>query len=94
LFVPIISANTEREGEGFVFREWRAAMERSRGIMGRRFIVPVIVDSDYAGDPSPYLSARDFMNLDFGSAPAGEPDARLREMLTFEIRAMRRPGAA
>ena len=29
LFVPIISANTEREDEGYVFREWREAVERS-----------------------------------------------------------------
>ena len=29
LFVPIISANTEREREGYVFREWAEAVERS-----------------------------------------------------------------
>ena len=54
LFVPIISANTERVEEGYVFREWREAVDRSRAIMGRRFIVPVIVDEDYEGDPSRY----------------------------------------
>ena len=26
LFVPIISANTEREEKGYIFREWRAAV--------------------------------------------------------------------
>jgi TIR domain-containing protein len=95
LFVPIISANTEREDEGFVFREWVAAVERARGIMGRRFIVPVVVDEDYAGDPSLFKRMPpDFMRFDFGSAPAGEPDSRLVKMLTREIRNMRRPDAA
>jgi hypothetical protein len=94
LFVPIISANTERECEGFVFNEWNAAVERSRSINGRRFIVPVIVDSDPAGDPSRFQKAADtFMEFDFGRAPAGDPDARLRAMLTDEIRKMRRRGA-
>jgi hypothetical protein len=95
LFVPIISANTEREDEGYVFQEWRAAVERARGIMGRRFIVPVVIDEDYADDPSRYRRMPpDFMSFDFGSAPAGEPDARLVKMLTCEIRNMRRPDAA
>ena len=30
LFVPIISAHTEREDEGYVFQEWMAAVERAR----------------------------------------------------------------
>ena len=49
LFVPIISANTEREEEGYVFREWREAVDRSRSILGRRFIVPVIIDDGLRG---------------------------------------------
>jgi hypothetical protein len=94
LFVPIISANTEREGEGYVFREWRAAEKRSLSIMGRRFIVPVVVDEDYAGDPSRYRRMPDaFWDCDFGHAPAGAPDERLVAMLKDEIRNMRRPGA-
>ena len=51
LFVPIISANTERAEEGYVFREWREAVDRSLSIMGRRFIVPVIVDDGLRGRP-------------------------------------------
>ncbi|OCB14885.1 hypothetical protein A5729_15530 [Mycobacterium vulneris] len=95
LFVPIISANTEREGEGYAFREWREAAERSRSILGRRFIVPVIVDNDYAGNPSQYRRMPDsFRDVHFGHAPAGDPDAGLQLMLTEEIRAMRRTDAA
>jgi hypothetical protein len=94
LFVPIISANTEREDEGYVFREWHEAVDRSRSVLGRRFIVPVIVDNDYAGDPSRYKKfPPEFGFLHFGRAPGGDPDAELVAMLTSEIRAMRRPEA-
>src|SRR6185312_1144757 len=54
LFVPVISANTETEEEGYVFREWDEAIERSRSIMGRRFIVPVVIDDGYDGNASRY----------------------------------------
>lgn len=95
LFVPVISASTEAEDEGYVFREWRAAVERSKSIMGRRFIVPVVIDSDYTGDARRYQQIPDeFRPLHFGRAPGGEPDADLIEMLTFEMREMRRVNAA
>jgi len=95
LFVPIISANTEREEEGYVFKEWRAAVDRARGIMGRSFIVPVVVDEDYSGDPSRYRRMPiAFREFDFGRAPGGHPDERLVEMFKEEIRNMRRRGAS
>lgn len=95
LFVPVISAHTEAEDEGYVFREWVEAANRSLSIMGRRFIVPVVIDSDYAGDTSRYHRIPEaFGHFDFGSAPGGEPDARLLDVLTTEIRAMRRTNAA
>ena len=76
-----------------MFREWRAAVERSLSIMNRHFIVPVIVDEDYQGDPSRYHNfPHEFSSWDFGRAPAGEPDDRLVAMLRDEIRAMRRRG--
>jgi hypothetical protein len=95
LFVAVISANTEREEEGYVFREWIEAVERSRAIPRRRFIVPVIVDPEYQGDTSSYRQIPDeFGRLHAGRAPAGDPDADLLDVLTAEIRAMRRTGAA
>jgi hypothetical protein len=94
LFVAVISANTERQDEGYVFREWREAVERSYSIPRRRFILPVIID-DLPGDPASYRQIPDeFRRFNFGSAPTGEPDANLRSMLVQEIRAMRRIGAA
>jgi len=95
LFVPIISAKTEREREGYVFREWAEAVGRSPRISSGRFIVPVIIDEDYDGDLSRYPKGRKYFGrLHFGSAPAGEPDAGLAAMLTEEIDAINRPGAA
>jgi hypothetical protein len=92
LFIPIISMNTERMREGHIFREWREAAKRSRSIQGR-FMMPVVVDRDYEGDPNRYRQLpAEFKGLDFGHAPGGEPDAALKEALISEIRAMRRRG--
>ena len=56
-----------------------------------RFIVPVIIDEDYDGDPSRYRKVQKYFGrLHFGRAPAGEPDAGLTAMLTDEIDAIRR----
>jgi hypothetical protein len=94
LFVPVISDGTAQRSEGYVFREWREAIERSKKIVGRRFIVPIIVDADYQGDLGRYERLIDqfpaFQDLHVGSAPGGEPDATLRQTLISEIRAMRR----
>src|SRR5262249_995144 len=92
LFVPVISARTAERNEGYVFREWREALERSKKIVGRKFIVPIVVDSDYKGDLGRYRNLVDefpaFHDLHFGCAPDGEPDAELRQTLITEIRAM------
>lgn len=90
LFVPIISANTEREREGYVFEEWEEAARRSRRIPRQRFIVPVIVDADYTGDPSRLVQIpSEFKTFQFSRAPGGRPDDVLRTVLIEEIRAMR-----
>ena len=94
LFVPVISQRTAEKREGYVFREWREALERSKMIVGRKFIVPVVVDADYQGDLRRYGLLMDefpgFQQLHVGRAPGGEPDNELRETLITEIRAMRR----
>jgi hypothetical protein len=94
LFVPMISANTEAREEGYVFREWSEAVERARSIPRRRFIVPVVIDREYAGNPNGYVQIPEaFRQYQFGRAPGGEPDADFVAALTAEIRAMRRPEA-
>lgn len=94
LFVPIISANTEHADEGYVFREWDEAADRARSIPSRRFIVPVVIDGDYDGNPGRYRQMPDlFRRVHFGRAPGGDADSELITMLTEEIRAMRRTAA-
>src|SRR5262245_3182980 len=97
LFVPVISDRTAQRHEGYVFREWREALERSRKIVGRRFIVPIVVDPDFTGDLQRYDVLVDefpaLRDLHVGRAPGGEPDDELRQTLVTEIRAMRREEA-
>jgi hypothetical protein len=91
LFIPLISKNTEAREEGYVFREWGEALKRSEGILRRRFIVPVVIDPEYDGNPGKYRQLQDGLRaLQFGHAPGGQPDSNLRTALTEEIRAMRR----
>ena len=45
LFVPVISANTERRDEGYFRREWSLAVDRTRDMVHKRaFLVPVVID--------------------------------------------------
>ena len=91
LFVPLISKQTEARDEGYVFKEWAEAAERARGIPGRRFIVPVVIDDDYAGNPTRYAKVPEaFHRYHFGIAHRGRPDEALLATLKEEIRAMRR----
>ena len=95
LFVPMISVNTERREEGYVFKEWGEALKRSTGILRRRFIVPVVVDAEYDGNPARYRQLQEELRqFQFGHAPGGEPTDALTRTLTDEIRAMRRQEVA
>ena len=94
LFLLKISDTTESCEEGYVFREWREAVDRSYSIPGRRFIIPVIVDED-CEELSAYRQVpNEFKRFNVGRAPGGAPDSVLRSLLIEEIRAMRRSGAA
>ena len=45
LFIPVISANTERRDEGYFRREWGLAVDRTRDMADTKtFLVPVVVD--------------------------------------------------
>jgi len=89
--VPLISKSTETRAEGYVFREWGEALRRSEAIIRRRFIVPVVIDPGYDGNPAGYKQMQEGLRtFQFGFAPEGRPDASLRTALTEEIRAMRR----
>lgn len=96
LFLPVISRQTERREEGYVFKEWREAVERAKGIPpgGRTFIVPIVVDADYDGNPSRYRQVPEaFTAPHWGRAPDGHPDDQLLGALKDAIREMRRRDA-
>ena len=46
-FVPIISKAADALDEKYFRREWHEAVERGKGIQGRTFIFPVIVDEAF-----------------------------------------------
>lgn len=96
LFLPVISRHTESREEGYVFKEWREAVERAKGIPpgGRRFIFPVVIDAEYDGNPSRYRQVPDaFTASHWGQAPGGDPEASLVSALRDAIRDMRRKDA-
>ena len=94
LFLAIMSANTERRTEGFFRREWDEACQRNRAIQGRKFMIPVVIDAEYGGDPARYqLVPEAFRDYQFGHAPAGEPGPPLRQQLVDALRAWRRVGS-
>jgi hypothetical protein len=72
LFVPVISRNTEIKEKGQVFTEWREAIERNKCFARGDFIVPVVIDGDFDGNPARYdVAFRMFRDFNFVSAPHG-----------------------
>jgi len=95
LFLPLVSRQTEAREEGYVFKEWAEAVERARGIPNRRFIVPIVIDPGYDGNPGAFHNIPEaFRTVHFGHAPDGRPGEALLDTLAQEIRAMRRGGDA
>ena len=91
VFLAVISRTTEARSEGYFRLEWRLAVERARRIQGRKFIFPVIVDPDYAGNAGDYaLVPEEFRAVQFAHAPNGTPSDGLRTELTQAIRDLRR----
>jgi hypothetical protein len=90
LFLPVVSMSEEARTEGVFIEEWKAALDRARGIDGRAFIVPVFVDADAEANVSRYTRAnRLFGGVDFGFAPDGRLTPRLEGMIVRELRAFR-----
>ena len=90
LFLPVVSEAEEARAEGVFIEEWRKAVERSRRIDGRSFIVPVFVDLDAEANVGRYVRAgRLFSDIDFGFAPGGRLTPRLEGAIVRELRAFR-----
>jgi TolB-like protein len=80
LFIPVISANTERRDEGYFRREWRLAVERVGDMTHKRaFLVPVVID----GTPERGASVPDkFHELQWTRLPGGETPSAFVERIT------------
>lgn len=90
LFFPLISSNTERRPEGYFRREWEWAATRDEGIQGRKFIMPLLIDSEAATKVVDDLSIPDrFRSKHAEPAIGGHLSEELRAQLKKEIRGIR-----
>jgi TolB-like protein/Flp pilus assembly protein TadD len=86
LFIPVISANSERRDEGYFRREWSLAADRTRDMAhNRAFLVPVVID----GTPERGASVPEkFHELQWTRLLDGEPSpafvARIQKLLEPE----------
>ena len=96
LFVPVISANSERRDEGYFRREWALAADRTRDMAHKRaFLVPVVID----GTPERGASVPDkFHELQWTRLPGGETSPefveRIGRLLSPEAGSARGPAEA
>ena len=88
LFLPVISARTERRMEGFFRREWKLAAKRSDDMYDTvPFIIPIAIDD------TPEAAARvpdKFLDVQWERCPGGtvsvEFALRLQRLLNFKAR--------
>lgn len=88
LFIPVISATTQRRVEGYFRREWKLAEERSWAIADSvPFILPVVID-----DTPPYESVvpEAFQKAQWSTFPAGETTPEFEMRLVKLVREYRK----
>jgi hypothetical protein len=92
VFVPVISANTNRRDEGIFIREWNRALERLRDMdrATARLIHPVIIDDT----PENAVSFSGFREFHYTRAAAGEAKPEFIKSLTDIVRERRLKAAA
>jgi hypothetical protein len=88
LFVPLVSATTERRLEGYFRREWRWAEERSQAIAPSvPFILPVVLD-----DTPPYGASvpEAFLQAQWTALPGGQGTPEFTARVVKLVRDYRR----
>jgi hypothetical protein len=92
VFVPVISANTNRRDEGIFIREWNRALERLRDMdrATARLIHPVIIDET----PENAVSFSGFREFHYTRAAGGEAKPEFIKALTDIVRERRLKAAA
>ncbi|PZR73302.1 MAG: hypothetical protein DLM73_11080 [Chthoniobacterales bacterium] len=92
VFLPVISANTNKRDEGIFIREWNRALERLRDMdrTTARLIHPVIVD-DTAENAVTFSGFREFH---YTRAAGGQPQADFVKIITDIVRERRLKAAS
>ena len=92
VFVPVISANTNKRDEGIFIREWNRALERLRDMdrATARLIHPVIIDDT----PESAVSFSGFREFHYTRAQGGEAQPEFIKTLTDIVRERRLKAAA
>jgi TIR domain len=92
VFVPVISANSNKRDEGIFIREWNRALERLEDMdkASARLIHPVIVDDTAEGA----VTFSGFRGFHFARAAGGEPQQDFIRTLTAIVRERRLKAAA
>jgi hypothetical protein len=92
VFVPVISANTNKRDEGIFIREWNRALERLRDMdrATARLIHPVIIDDT----PENAVSFSGFRDFHYTRAEGGEARPEFIKALTDIVRERRLKAAA
>jgi TolB-like protein len=71
LFVPIISAHTQKRAEGYFRREWKFGVERTHDMAsGTAFVVPVVIDETLESEA---LVPEEFMRFQWTRLQHGFP---------------------
>ena len=92
VFVPVISANTNKRDEGIFIREWNRALERLRDMdrATARLIHPVIIDDT----PENAVSFSGFRDFHYTRAEGGEARPEFIKSLTDIVRERRLKAAS
>jgi hypothetical protein len=92
VFVPVISANTNKRDEGIFIREWNRALERLRDMdrATARLIHPVIIDET----PESAVSFSGFRDFHYTRAAGGDAKPEFIQTLTEIVRERRLKAAA
>jgi hypothetical protein len=93
LFLPLLSANTERRTDGYFRLEWHEAAERSKRIQGRKFIFPTVIEPQCGGIGEYALVPDAFKAFQYVHAPAGRLSDGFKLALRDELRTLRRARA-
>ena len=91
LFIPLISKNTQQRHKGVFHREWKWAEDREHDFLGKKFIVPLLIDEEVANLSSDDLLVNErFKELHFLKAIDGILSDDVAEAFTNIIRDIRR----